>query len=1238
MRERFTRLLQSDPYQMPEIMKKLLWLLVVVCVCLTRAYAQNEIPVNMFTGAPSIGVPLGGIADHGVADAFALSYNARGVAIKASSGFYGVGWSLQGGGRQIVREVRGLPDDYFGLGTDLRRGWLHNQSNVQAGTFGNTSDGGAATCSDELADYNQLNAFQYVIDTEPDMFYYFAGDYSGGFVFDNSTTPAIRLIPHAAVQIAPQFTGTKLSAFTITTPDGNVYTYSIPEQETRQAVRYNDGTAYVDFLKTDYALYEKSISYNYAWALATVTSPQGGKLTYTYANETYSEAAGYDPDNTIVVRVRNNSPVESYKGRYLYRWQTTTQVKRLVSASSLAGTKIEFGYTVLSTSPDAKEKALLTQVNLLDTRRPADAVFRQYKLEYDRVVADTLNTYLPGPNDQSAAYDFTNFRRSFLLYVTEYSGCEQLPPYEFTYNNPGLLPLPHSLSVDFWGYYNGRSNTHRTPKLYIYPGQAPAERYRVFPIPGYSGENYVLDGADLTVNPATVEFGTLSAIRYPSGGRALLEYEPNEFYDATAGQSFYGGGLRVARITQEDGLNASSALVKTFTYKEGNISSGRIGYMPSYAVPMSQHMNADSVLVSPATLVANGMNPWLYLTARVDVDMASLNHAEVMDVCYRRVTVARPGAGYAVLDYAVPVSWGSGAVGAWAPSENKFARSAACAPMPLFPQAATGIFPHTRYPNLVGDGLLMRKREYNEQGVPVHRTEYTYQDLYAAGTAAYKVWGVTYHKFPHAEGGYYFGKYFLLTGTTKTLLTETETVLDEQDTLRKIIVVRESFHESASHRFPTRTRVTSGDGTVYNTYMKYPEDYGVVPAGADKPAEMIGKLQTTNQVAVPLETYTTALRPGGTLQVQSASLATFHDFGGTYPLLHEQRVLTGAPLTSFAFSSIDATTKKLTYHANYEVVSTAGAYTPTGELLYQTGQDRVGVATGWGYGNTLPVVSVAQAAPGEFAFSDFETTSGHEFAMQPKTLISEGGHTGLQSVRADVNLQKTVTKTTDRYRLTGWWKSASTVNLTVTISQAGGATVYYTTTLVLAATAGEYVYFERIVPVIASVTGFVVTVQGSFTTPVDGNYPLLDDVAFYPEHASLVSTTYTLPHGADAVTTRNKTAYTVYDRLGRVLRALDQDRNIVQQTAYQLPRPLRPITIEPYFSYIGPVIKNMPVRFTALEMCTNATYSWSFGGTGLSASHTFTTVGAKTVTLTVTWPIGQATYQTTVNVQEPVLD
>jgi hypothetical protein len=1213
-------------------MKKLLWLVAMACASLTRAYSQTEIPVDMFTGTPSIGVPFGSVSDHGVADAFGLSYNARGVAIKAASGFYGIGWNLQGGG-QVVRDVRGLPDDYFGQGTDLRRGWLHNQSNVQTAAFGNISDATSTTCTDELADYNQLNAFQYIVDTEPDMFYYDAGGYSGAFVFDNATTPTIRLMPHAAVRIVPQFTGTTLSAFTITTPGGNVFTYSLAAQENRQALRYSTSTAYVDFLKTDYALYEKAAAYNYAWKLVTVVSPEGGQINYTYADEVFSETARYDPDNTIVVRQRNNSPVESYVGRYLFRWETLTHVKRLVSVESQSGTKIEFGYTVVSTNPDAKEKAMLTRVSLIDMRRPADGVIKQFKLEYDRIKADTLNTYLPGPNDQSVSYDYTNFRRSFLRYVTEYAGCEQLPPHEFTYNNPGLLPLPHSLSVDFWGYYNGRSNTHRTPKLYIYPALAPAERYRVFPMPAYSGENYVLDGANLTVNAATVKYGTLETVHYPSGARTVLEYEPNEFYDATAGQSFYGGGVRIKKITQEDGLNVSTAIVKSFAYTEGNKSSGRIGYMPSYAIPTTQYMNADSVLVSHTSLVSAGMNPWIYLTARLDVDMGSIYHSEATAVRYRRVTVARPGAGYAVLDYAVPGGWGSTGVGAWIPTEDKFARSAACAPVLLFPQASAGIFPHARYPNIQGEGLLMRKREYNEQGVPVRRIEYTYQDVYTTGTEANKVWGVAYQKFSHAEGGYYFGKYFLLTGVTQAMATETETVLDEQDTLRRATVLRESFYESANHRFPTRTRVTGGDGTVYTTYMKYPQDYGVVPAGADKPAEMIGKLQTANRVASPLESYSTVLRPGGTAQVQSASLATYHDFGGTYPLPHEQRVLTGTPLTSFTFSSINATTKKLTYHANYEVVSTAGAYTPTGQLKYQTGQDRIGATTGWGYGNTLPVVAVSQAAPGEFAFSDFETTTGHEFSAQPSTPVA-GGHTGLQAVRADVALVKTITKTTDRYRVTGWLKSTATpVTLSVIISQAGGTTIYTTTSIPLAATGGNYIYFERIIPVTASVTSFDVKVQGSFTPPGNGDYPLLDDIAYYPEHATLVSSTHAIPYGVNAVTARNKTAYSVYDRLGRVQRTLDQDRNIVQQMSYQMATPLRPVAAEAYFSYLTPTLVNVPIRFTALDICANATYTWSFGATGTSVSHAFSTPGTQTVILTVTWPGGQSTYQTTVNIK-----
>ena len=142
----------------------------------------QEIPVDMFTGTPTIEIPLWTVTDHDLSEPISVYYNADGVKLTEQKNICGLGWELEGGG-SITREVRGLPDDFQGTSPDVRKGWLYSPLTINIGNFGNTSDTLTSTCTDEntgpSSDYTLLNTNVYTIDTEPDIFRYSAGDISG---------------------------------------------------------------------------------------------------------------------------------------------------------------------------------------------------------------------------------------------------------------------------------------------------------------------------------------------------------------------------------------------------------------------------------------------------------------------------------------------------------------------------------------------------------------------------------------------------------------------------------------------------------------------------------------------------------------------------------------------------------------------------------------------------------------------------------------------------------------------------------------------------------------------------------------------------------------------------------------------------------------------------------------------------------------------------------------------------
>ncbi len=112
-------------------MKRILLLSYVLFNSL-QVLAQGEIPVDMHTGQPSIGIPIWQIQDYNILTSVSLGYSTTTIRAGQLSGDFGVGWSLAAGG-SITRQVRGLPDEW--KGSDSRKGWLIGGS-IQASNFG----------------------------------------------------------------------------------------------------------------------------------------------------------------------------------------------------------------------------------------------------------------------------------------------------------------------------------------------------------------------------------------------------------------------------------------------------------------------------------------------------------------------------------------------------------------------------------------------------------------------------------------------------------------------------------------------------------------------------------------------------------------------------------------------------------------------------------------------------------------------------------------------------------------------------------------------------------------------------------------------------------------------------------------------------------------------------------------------------------------------------------------------
>lgn len=1170
---------------MPYILRTLFLGTMITCGAISSSYGQGEIPVDMFTGTPRVGVPLWTVTERDISVPIGLLYSANGVRVNESSGPVGIGWSLSAGA-SVRREVRGLPDDFSGSATEQRQGWILTGNSGLVQSLGNTADLSASTCSDETTDYNAINGLNYSSDTEPDVFSYSAGDVSGQFVIDPSGN--VHLIPYRDVQITyvgPMEGNAPITSFTIRTNTGYTYLFDrkltakrwTKKREGADAVRYQQRF----FEQYDIDRHGAAMSYTEEWKVSRITSPMGGSMTFEYVG--FAKTTTTEPVK-IGLRQNTSPAVQEFIPYEIHEEHTRSGISWIQGASS--GGYVSFGY-----SGDR-----LKSIVVRDTRVSSDNVVRNFEFSYKTIGSSYL--------------------RYFLSSVREFNGCDGLPPYKFTYigvndesaqqgATGSILPPPGSNSIDAWGYYNGKNNTSLFPKTYVYPNESVANRYRLEPIPNYAGTVVALDGADRSVGNYSITIGSLSTITYPSGGSATIMYEPNSYYDEVAQRSFRGGGLRVLYTVYFDGMNQQNNIIKRFTYEEApGQSSGRLLHRPVFAFPLSAYRDPanQSTIKTYSTLNASGTNAlWEHLTARTESDLVSTDLVQGSYVGYKTVQVARTGVGRAQHDFGFPgVAGDDYHETDWIATVNKFVRSTACPSMGVVSGGGRDAFPYSPSPGYTyRRGLPLKKTEYNEAGTKVREVTTAYQPLYKSGTAPFKLWGLYYDAYANGANTFFFGKYYELTDVDYTVSTETVNVYDETNIANVISTATSYYHDSPNHKLLSRVTTTNSDGTVLTTKTRYPQDY-VIPNGADKPGEMLVRLLNGYRRDVPIEQISTQQKEGDVEKVVGASVMTFSDFGGNLILpQYTYSLRASAPTASFTPSYIHATTKKFTIDPAYELTNTYLAFDAAGNARSVRGEDRLTTGVHLGYNNTLPVATVQGAMHDQVAFSDFETTTGNEFA--PSASIAYGeGRTGARAWYPQGTISRTVQKGDAKQFVFSCWikKGSGAVNLQLVIRPtATGTPVYNSAVQVTPATTG-FEYYERVIDVSTFPASFVVDVQGTIPGSASGFnpdlLPVVDDIAFYPTNAVLSTTTYALPFGPSSVTAADATTvYTSYDKLGRVKLVYDQDRNILQRTSYAFAAT--PVTLIAGIDLPTNLWAGESIWFSAIgnDCIDGETYSWS---------------------------------------------
>jgi YD repeat-containing protein len=475
-------------------------------------FKYAEFPVNMYTGIPSISIPIYEVKSGSLKVPISLSYHAGGFRYEEQASWTGLGWTLQTGGA-VSRNVKGVADEKL------------------EGMFSKT---GPLNLNIQQCD---VQIFQDILnrytDYQPDEFSFSVPGKSGRFIYPQGASQPIT-IPYEPVKISKP-SGTNLSYFDLTDEGGTKYRFGTTEST------YGGTGAYTEDVNPMPT----------SWLLNKIETPDLSRNVIF----NYVPGEGDVQKNSIQHRVDVIDQVGAPEG-----WGCTSPSP---SIGFPVQTNLSYHTNTQYLSQILFENGKVEFVQSASYR--SDIFEKQRSLEFIKIYALQGTTYTLVRTIKFVYSYFKKFRNAVLvdwklkLDKVQVLGSDnvQVEEYNFDYQSStfsGDLSNPNDFySQDYWGFFNGAtSNTNLIPRQAIYFTESNNTRVE-----------YIGGGLNRETNSSLATEGVLKKITYPTGGSTEFEFESHQ-YDG-GGQNKYAGGLRVKKISSRPSLT-ESALVKTYRY------------------------------------------------------------------------------------------------------------------------------------------------------------------------------------------------------------------------------------------------------------------------------------------------------------------------------------------------------------------------------------------------------------------------------------------------------------------------------------------------------------------------------------------------------------------------------------------------------------------------------------------------------------------------------------------------
>jgi hypothetical protein len=459
----------------------------------------GEWPVSLYTGIPSISIPIYELKGRGLSVPITISYNAAGNKVGEISSSVGLGWSLQTGGI-ISRSVRGIPDEDISAGAFLKRQLYTNQNDMCSMPL-NTADG----------NLHKVQSAKGEADSEQDLYSFSAMGKSFKFFFkaDGTLVP----MPYSKIKLTTNFVNSgaiqpELVTWTALFEDGTKLEFGTTGFfETTDNARYNTG----------------STSFTTSWLLKKITTVNGEVFSFTYHSSNVDQDSYFSESEALKY---NLGPLNSSAANCLLYDESTKKKKTerqqvtMLQVATIENdmARVEFDRAATERE-DLKGGKALIAVQVYSKTENRYLMKYQFNQGYSQCGAS--NEYWGGTLTADQSY---YKKRLKLLNLEKYSGDNQLENrWVFDYN-PQSLPSRRSYAQDHWGFYNGvTGNTSLLPG-FNYP--LPSSVLQNYPNAGFNPPYFNI-GANREGSGSFAQAEILQSITYPTGGKTTFTYEAN---------------------------------------------------------------------------------------------------------------------------------------------------------------------------------------------------------------------------------------------------------------------------------------------------------------------------------------------------------------------------------------------------------------------------------------------------------------------------------------------------------------------------------------------------------------------------------------------------------------------------------------------------------------------------------------------------------------------------------------